>query len=61
MTKNELLYELCMACEEIGEPVPIDWLAYLAAEGYDLSHFLEPEKENIDGEDEDTSRQSNVG
>ena len=61
MTKNELLYELCMECQELGELVPIDWLAYLAAEGYDLSLILNPEKENIDGEDEDTSRQSNVG
>lgn len=56
MTKNELLYELSTVCEEIGEPVPTDWLAKLVAEGYDLSRILNPEKEDIHGEDEDTSR-----
>jgi hypothetical protein len=56
MKKHELFYELTTVLVELGEPVPTDWLATLAAEGYDLSLILNPEKETIDGEDEDTSR-----
>lgn len=61
MKNHDLIYELTKALTEIGEPVPIDWIATLATEGYDLSLILEPEKETTYGEDEDTSRKSNVG
>lgn len=54
--KHEIFYDMTCACIELGEPVPTDWLAYLATEGYDLSLILEPEKEDLNGEDEDTSR-----
>lgn len=54
--KHEVIYDCTLANIELGYPVPVDWLAKLVAEGYDLSLILNPEKENIDGEDEDTSR-----
>lgn len=56
MKKHELVYDMTIACIELGEPVPTDWLAILATEGYDLSLILNPEKETTYGEDEDTSR-----
>ena len=54
--KHEVIYDCTLANIELGYPVPIDWLAKLVAEGYDLSLILNPEKEDINGEDEDTSR-----